>query len=69
MEIHGEGGKELCENSGVREEALYTYIFLKIYYLFIYFWLCWVLVAARGSLLRHAGSFVAVRGLLHVGSS
>ena len=30
----------------------------KISFFKFYFWLCWVLVAARGSSLRHAGSFV-----------
>ncbi len=41
--------------------------FYKFIYLFIYFWLCWVLVAARGlsfSCGERGLLFIAVRGLL-----
>ena len=43
-----------------------------IFYLFIYFWLCWVFVAARGlfsSCSERGLLFVVVRGLLTVVAS
>ena len=47
-----------------------TYPFFK-YYLFIYFWLCWVFVSARAfsSCGKRGLLFVAVRGLLIVVAS
>ena len=43
------------------------FIYFKIFiYLFTYFWLCWVFVAARGLSLVVSGGllFIVVRGLL-----
>ena len=46
------------------------FFFLFKIYLFIYFWLCWVFVAAHGlSLVAASGGFVAVHGLLIVVAS
>ena len=51
-----------------KTKAFFFFFFNKfIIYLFIYFWLCWVFVAARGlSLVVVSGGllFVAVHGLL-----
>ena len=43
------GAEERARNSlGRRGVDFYLFIFSLFYFLFIYFWLCWVLVAARG---------------------
>ena len=42
----------------------YLFIYLCLIILFIYFWLCWVFVAARGLSLAVASGFIAVHGLL-----
>ena len=52
--------------------VLVVALFFKKIYLFIYFWLCWVFIAARG-LFSSCGErgllFVAVHGLLIVVAS
>ena len=56
------------------EESGFSFFFFNLFYLFIYFWLCLVFVAARGlslvaasrgySLLRCAGFLIAVTSLI-----
>ena len=46
---------------------LLSFFFLNLFILFIYFWLCWVITAARGfftSCGERGLLFVVVRGLL-----
>ena len=51
---------------GIYRHQINTYFFVLFINLFIYFWLRWVFVAARGlSLVAASGGYsVAVRGLL-----
>ena len=59
------------ELGGGGEAVFFFFFFINLFILFIYFWLCWVFVAARGafSSCSERGLLFAVRGLLIVVAS
>ena len=67
VKIKGGAISDQVVRNTLSEEVSFIYLFFKFIYLFIYFWLSWVFVVARGafsSCSERELPFAAVRGLL-----